>query len=167
MGGLYFISRRAKDVIPRPLLNFFDLLPDNGVTEILDAVVTVAKQAAVGALGGLEGLQSMRPGGDFERWLGASTYAGSVRYFAVASDFTPRAPGLRERLADSVMDRVFGGVPNDLVVPAASVYEGERAPLFPIVERMVLTGDDAVGHSGYFAAPGVGRKMLEWLGQDG
>ncbi len=145
------------------LLNFFDLLPDNGVTDLLDGIVTVAKQAAIGALGGLEGLRAMQPDGTFERWLAESKPNDATKYFAVASDFAPETPGLRELFLDRLMDKVFGGVANDLVVPTASVYEAEPAPRFPIVERLVLKGPDAVGHSGYFAAPGVQRHILSWL----
>ena len=46
MGGLYFISRRAKDVIPRPLLNFFDL---NGETN-LPSWFSAGQLALIGGL---------------------------------------------------------------------------------------------------------------------
>src|SRR5262249_55439551 len=74
--------------------NLLNFLPDNGVTEVLDGVITVAKQLAVGAAKGLPGLQSMRPGGDFAKWLNAGP-RGDTRYFALASNFTPSEPGLR------------------------------------------------------------------------
>ena len=47
--------------------NILQFVPDNGVTEVLETVITAAKHIAVGAMKGLEGLQSMRPGGDFFR----------------------------------------------------------------------------------------------------
>jgi pimeloyl-ACP methyl ester carboxylesterase len=144
------------------LLNFLEVLPDNGVTDVLDGIITVAKQAAVGAFAGLVGLRAMEPGGAFEKWLAEST-PNATRYYAIASDFNPTGPGLRERFMNGLMDKVFEGVPNDLVVPTASVYEGGVAPLFPISERLVLQGVEGVGHSGYFAAPGVQRRIFSWL----
>lgn len=46
MGLLYFLSRRAKDVIPKPLLNFFDL---NGETN-LPSWYSAAQLALIGGL---------------------------------------------------------------------------------------------------------------------
>ena len=46
MGGLYFITRRAKDVIARPLLNFFDL---NGETN-LPSWYSAGQLALIGGL---------------------------------------------------------------------------------------------------------------------
>jgi hypothetical protein len=68
---------------------------DAGVSDVLSGIVTVAKQLAVGALGGLKGLQSMRPGGELPTWLNTGPRAGDTRDFALTSDCTPGEPGLR------------------------------------------------------------------------
>ena len=45
--------------------NLMNFLPDNGVTDVMTMIVEAAKLVAVGAIGGLDGLRSMRPGGEF------------------------------------------------------------------------------------------------------
>ena len=144
------------------LLNFF---PDNGVTDVLDAIITTLKTVAVGAFGGLKGIQSMVPGGKFEEWLNARG-DGTAKYFAMASDYEPSESGLKEYMKNQLMDRIFKDVGgNDLVVPTASVYKGTGAGQFPIPEerRLVFTQHEAVGHSGYFGSVLGRKKILEWL----
>jgi hypothetical protein len=142
--------------------NLFTLLPDTGATEVLTAIVTVAKQLAVGAAKGLPGLQAMRPGGEFANWLNAGPRAGDARYFALASDFTPAEPGLKEFALDRLMDKIFQ-VANDLVVPTEGVFEANGSSFFPIEQRVVFGGTDAVAHTGYFASGAAREKMLTWL----
>jgi hypothetical protein len=140
------------------LLNFF---PDNGVTEALEWIVTVAKQVATATLDGLEGLQAMRPGGAFLSGLNIAT-ANDKRYYAVASDFEPDDSALSS-FKDKVMDRIFGGQENDLVVPTAGVWDHNGGSLFPIAEKLVLAGPKRIHHSGYFANPEVQRQIAQWL----
>src|SRR4029079_4532122 len=80
-GTILTDSRYLGQLIDRytNLLNFF---PDNGVTDILEAVITVVKQLAAAALDGLDGLQSMNPEGPFLKALNAGA-PGSTRYFAL------------------------------------------------------------------------------------
>ncbi|MEA2723973.1 MAG: hypothetical protein QOH59_1744, partial [Gemmatimonadales bacterium] len=141
--------------------NLLNFLPDNGVTEILSGVVTVAKQLAVGAAKGLPGLQSMRPGSDFAKWLNAGP-RGETRYFALASNFTPAEPGLRDLMTDRLMDHVFKAA-NDLVVPTEGVFAANGSKCFPIEQKVVFQGSDAVAHTGYFASRAARDKMMEWL----
>ncbi|HYG65383.1 MAG TPA: hypothetical protein VEL74_22570 [Thermoanaerobaculia bacterium] len=138
------------------LLNFF---PDNGVTEGLEWIITVAKHLACSTLKGLEGLQSMRPGGGFLTGINGAT-SPDKRYYAVASDFEPADLGLSS-FKDGVMDRIFGH-PNDLVVPTAGVWDHNGGSLFPIAEKLVLP-DKGIHHSGYFSCPEVQRQIARWL----
>lgn len=139
----------------------FNLFPDNGVTEGLEWVITVAKHLATATLDRLEGLQSMRPGGAFLAGLNAAT-AHDKRYYAVASSYEPTDGGLSS-FKDGVMDKVFGG-DNDLVVPTAGVWDQNGCPLFPIADRLVLPGEKGIHHSGYFADADVRHRIGEWLG---
>ncbi len=148
------------------LLNFFDLLPDNGVTEVLETILTVAKQLAVGTLKGLEGLQSMSPGGPYQQWMNTSSNggngAGGARYFALASEFEPSESGLKQFVMNRLSDRIFTGQ-NDLVVPSASVYDENGASGFPIEKRHVFDEGAGVAHCGYFADPKARETILNWL----
>ena len=142
--------------------NLLNFIPDNPVTDVLDGVVTVAKQLAVGALGGLGGLQSMRPGGAFQQWLNAQNGHGDTAYFALGADFTPSQHGFREWVKDRLMDGVFGAE-NDLVVPTAGVYEANGSGFFPIEERHVFPADAAISHTGFFQHADAQAKLLAWL----
>ena len=143
------------------LLNFF---PGVGIGDILAGIITVAKQIATGAMKGLPGLQSMRPGGDFGKLLNSGSRVGDTRYFALASNFTPSQPGLRELAANRLMDKVFGGA-NDLVVPTGGVFGENGSGFFPIEDKLVFDGSDGVSHTGFFADQRARQKMMEWLTQ--
>ena len=142
--------------------NLLNFVPDNGVSDILAGIITVAKQLAVGAVKGLPGLQSMRPGGELGKRLNAGPRAGETRYFALASNFTPVEPGLKELAADRLLDKIFK-VPNDLVVPTEGVFSENGSGFFPIEQRFVFQGSDGVGHTGYFGSRGAREKIAEWL----
>ncbi len=142
--------------------NLMNFLPDNGITEVMTMVVEVAKQLAVGALGGLDGLQSMRPGGDFAKWLNAGARAGDTKYFAVASNVTSSDPGLRHFALSLGLNRVLQGA-NDFVVPTDGVFAANGSGFFPIEDRLVLEGADAAAHTKYFEDARVRGRILEWL----
>ena len=140
------------------LLNLF---PDNGVTDTLEAIITVVKQLAVGALNGLDGLAAMRPGGEF---LGKLNDGGqpAAGYFALSSNFEPRG-GLRAFASDGVMDFVFGQAANDLVVPTDGVAAANGSKRFPITEVEPFGEADGVVHSGFFANAKAGERIVGWL----
>jgi hypothetical protein len=139
------------------ILNFF---PDNGVADVISAVVTVAKQVAVGVVNGLDGIQSMRPEGPFLAWLNQGD-RGRSRYYALASNFEPASLGLAT-FKDLVLDTIFG-VDNDLVVPTAGVYEANGAGSFPIDDRLVLDPEAGVTHGGFFSNHEVLKQLQSWL----
>lgn len=141
------------------LLNFF---PDNGVTETLEAIVTVVKQIAVAALKGLEGLMSMQPGGAFLTSLNAAP-AASTRYYALASNYEPvdTNPGISS-YKNFLFDKLFRAH-NDLVVPTDGVWDANGSAAFPITERHVFEAGDAVHHGGFFSNAAATDKILAWL----
>jgi hypothetical protein len=140
------------------LLNLF---PDNGVTEVLEGVITVAKQLACATLARLPGLQAMRPRGAFLSDLNQGE-SPEASYYAVASDFEPADPGLMSFFKDRLMDSVFSAG-NDMVVPTSGVFESNGAGRFPIEERLVLSPSRGIHHSGYFADEAVQRQIAAWL----
>ena len=141
------------------LLNFF---PDNGITETLEAVVTVAKMVAVGAMDGLKGLQSMRPEGEFLRQLNADEKSATT-YFALAANFEPKEPGLKEWAADHLLDKIFQKQENDMVVPTRGVAEVAGSDKFPIAPSIVFPGEKGVKHTRFFEEADTQKLLLEWL----
>ena len=140
-----------------------NLIPSAGVSDVLAGIVTVAKMLAVGAAKGLPGLQAMQPGGDFAKWLNAGSRGSETRYFALASNYEPAEPGLKALLKNRLMDKVFSSA-NDLVVPTDGVYAENGSGWFPIEERHVFQGGDAVAHTEFFAKASARSKIMEWLG---
>jgi hypothetical protein len=140
------------------LLNFF---PDNGVQEVFEAVITVAKQLAVATLKGLDGLQAMLPGGKFLAELNHGD-KDDKRYFALAADYRPSDPGLKEYVATRLMGRIFQAS-NDLVVPTTGVFDKNGSAFFPVEDRHVFTGTDGVHHGNFFGNSVVHAKLAEWL----
>lgn len=142
------------------LLNFF---PGTGVSEILQAIIAVMKQLAVGAVAGLPGLESMLPGGSFLKdWLNRGP-KGPELYYAIASDYAPTQPGLLAWAKDRLIDRVFDAAENDLVVPVLGVYESNGSELFPIADRYVHPPAAGIQHGGYFADATTREQILAWL----
>src|ERR1700736_462956 len=142
------------------LLNFF---PGSVGVDVLQCVLAAVKEVAIGAVDRLTGLQSMLPGGEFQRWLNVGP-KGSSRYYAIASAFAPTESGLKEWAEQRLM-RVIFGEDNDLVVPTSGVYAENGSHRFPIASGdVVLFGaDDAVNHCQYFLQPRVRDKLIEWL----
>src|SRR4029079_7160899 len=138
------------DLIDR-YTNLLSLVPDIGVSDVLDGIVTVAKMLAVGAMKGLDGLQWMVPDGKFQKWLNAGPAPQGTTYCALAADYEPTAPALKSFVSDGVMDTIFKKLGNELVVPTDGVYEKNGAGLFPIASRHVFAKDDDVTHTKFFA----------------
>ncbi len=142
--------------------NILSALPEHVVTDVLDVVVTAVKQLAVGALKGLEGLQSMNPAGDYVvEYLnkGDSTPA---QYRAIAANFEPPDGKLKPWVKDRLMDAVFKEN-NDLVVPTSGVYEENGDQMFPIVDKLDLIGEDGVHHGNFFSNKKVVDQLSTWL----
>jgi hypothetical protein len=145
-----------------------NVFPSGAVTETLEAIITAVKVLAHGALKGLQGLASMQPDGEFLKKLNQGAPAGSG-YYAIAADYEPTSPGLRAlvagSVADGVLDRVFEGIGNDLVVPEPGVYGANGSAAFPIPdERLLRVKNDAgVIHTTLFGHAPAWRKVAEWL----
>ncbi len=141
------------------LLNFF---PDTGLIDVLDAIITVVKQLAVAAYGGLDGLQSMLPGGAYLADLNSGGGAVSTDYYAMASNYEPQPGALREFLRDQLADKIFKAE-NDLIVPTSGVFAANGDGKFPISNHFVFSAQEYVQHGGFFANQKACQKMQEWL----
>ncbi len=139
-----------------------NLFPDAGASDVLATVITVVKQLAVGAAGGLPGLTAMAPDSAFLKALNGAPKAEAT-YRALAADFEP-APdsGLASYAADTLQDLILRGK-NDLMVPTASVYEVEGSKNFPIQDRHVFQPADAVSHQALVRHPGSVERLRAWL----
>ncbi|MGH8977301.1 MAG: esterase/lipase family protein, partial [Acidimicrobiia bacterium] len=144
--------------------NLFALVPDNPVTDLIDAVSSVAAAVALRAVGGLVGLNAMDPNGPYQQELAARSPRRGIRYRAICSDFDPSAgTGLTMRLRDLAMDHVFDGVPNDLIVPTDSAFGANGNALVAEADRYVFARDRGVDHSSFWDRPEFAQRIEEWL----
>lgn len=161
--GTALADRQHLSALLDRITNLVQFLPDNGVTDVIAVVVSVVKQVAVGAFGGLEGIMSMNPAGeeleDFNRSPGSS-----ATYRVITAEFEPPPGSSLGRIArDRGTDIVFGGVPNDLVVPTIGAYDLPETAGFPVASPMVLPASLGVDHSSFFGRDDVNDQLLQWL----
>jgi len=150
------------------MLNLLPPGPASAVAEVLEAIVTVVKVVGRGLLGGLSGLASMNPTGDFIAKLNAPDDASATNY-ALAANYEPAGASLVDLVAttigNAVLDRVFGDRHNDLIVPTEGVHTIGGDPTFSIPDERRFVFDDAgVGHTNFFGHPTTSEKLLAWVG---
>jgi hypothetical protein len=144
-----------------------DLVPDGPwsvVTDALSGVLTAVQITAQGLAGGLPGLAAMHPNAEWLKQLGDRGGPG-VEHFAIDADFEPTGGLLRlSRFADAVADRVFGGAPNDFVVPTAGVSAAEGRVGFPVpADRRLHFGTaEQAWHCSLFSRPQTGAALARW-----
>ena len=144
------------------MTNLLLFVPDNGVTEVLETVITAAKHIAVGAFKGLEGLMAMTPDGEFLTSLNASP-KGDTNYFALAANFEPTNHGWKVFAKDRLMDAIFKDTENDLVVPTGGVHEANTSANFPIANPLLFAATDGISHSDFFRHRKAVDQILTWL----
>jgi hypothetical protein len=150
------------------ILSFIDsyttllnLLPAPAIVDVLETLVTVLKQVALGAFKGLDGISSMLPKGAYLTELNAGpTSQIPTRYFAMGSNFEPSQPGLGQ-FKDGIIDKIFGA-DNDGIVPTGGVADRNGSSMFPVADSHVFQGE--VDHSGYFRNREAVKLMQDWLG---
>jgi pimeloyl-ACP methyl ester carboxylesterase len=154
--------RHLSDLLDR-FTDLAQFVPDNGVTDTLGLIFAVVKQAAVGAVGGLDGLTSMDPTGDYIKELNARSAPGAALR-AVAADYEPPQGAPLARVArDGATDLVFGAADNDLVVPTLGSYDVPGSDGFPIAEQLVFDAARAIDHNSYFGQAELAQQLLDWL----
>jgi pimeloyl-ACP methyl ester carboxylesterase len=141
---------------------FLGMLPETGVIEALEAIITVAKQLSVATVKGLDGLEAMQPHGQFLKALNQGK-KDDKKYFSISSKFEPQEnAGFKAYFANRLMGKIFK-TDNDLVVPTASGYETNGSDFFPIDDRYLFSSTDSVHHCNYFAQQPTKDKITEWL----
>lgn len=156
-----------KEHISDLLGRFTDLaqyVPDAGVADVVGLVLAILKQLTVGAFGGLEGVMSMNPVGDYLKAFNTTPGPGAAVYRAIASNYQPpQGSPLTTIARNAGIDYVFQKLDNDMVVPTDGVFAVEGATGFPIADPYVFAAEAGVDHSSYFSRPEVSAKLLEWL----
>ncbi|HKX68968.1 MAG TPA: hypothetical protein VJN29_17270 [Intrasporangium sp.] len=147
------------------LLNLAPPGPWTVVLDVLDAVLEVVKIIGQGALGGLPGLSSMRPGGEFLARIASAAPDGS-RLYAIDADFEPTGSlAALWRLPESVLDKIFGDQANDGVVPSEGVGFVAGALGFRVGDErsLHLTSESGTWHCSFFTQPRVSEALTAWL----
>ena len=157
---------------PEHMVSFLDrmttalnVFPDNGVTDVMEGLLTIVKVAGHAGLTGLEGLASMCPGNEFLDELDRATLSDCT-LFGLGGDFEPARAGLGAAFcsaADSLIDRVFDDAPNDLVVPAAGMRNWNGALRIADERFLDFPASRGVMHTSYFPQPETSVSLLEWL----
>jgi hypothetical protein len=159
-------SNHMVEMIDR-MTNVLNLVPPGGVADIFEGVLIAVKIIGHGALKGLQGLLSMDLNGQFLRNLNKGG-SHDAQYFAIAANYEPTGLSMRSlvsRSADAVVDRIFEGAENDLVVPELGVFSENGCDSFPIpVERRLLfPGTDGVTHTSFFGRAELVDRLGAWL----
>ncbi|MET1003827.1 MAG: CHAT domain-containing protein, partial [Acidimicrobiia bacterium] len=143
--------------------NLLAFVPDNPVTDVIDAVGSVAATLALRATEGLVGLRAMDPNGEYLRDL-AQRPGNGARYRAITSNFDPTAnTKLGDRLRDAAIDKLFGAA-NDLIVPTASAYGSKERPLVEPENRYEFDMKQGVDHSSFWDKAQFAECIDRWLG---
>ncbi|MEZ5093661.1 esterase/lipase family protein [Nocardioides sp.] len=161
-GGTVLADRHhLSDLLDR-VTDLAQFVPSAGVGDTLAVVLTVLKQLAVGAVGGLDGLTSMDPTGSYLKELNARpALAADVR--AVAADYDPPHGSPLTRVArNGATDLVFAQA-NDLVVPTGGCWDVPRAAGVPVEQRLVLDAERGIDHCSFFGDSEVQATLLSWL----
>ena len=141
-------AHRLTDLIDM-LTNVLGLIPDNGVTDIIELVMSVLTPIWEGLLQAVPGLTAMDPQGEYLTGLN-SHRAHSTIYRAAASNFEPaKSDEFRRKLRDAATD-LFFRTENDLVVPTRGVFNDNGAAGFPILDRVAFHGLESVDHGGFW-----------------
>ena len=137
-----------------------NLLPTPAVVDVLETLVTVMKQVALGAFKGLDGITSMLPKGEYLAKLNVGLRSQiPTHYYAMGSNFEPAQPGFGQ-FKDGIIDKIFG-IDNDGIVPTFGVADRNGSSMFPVVDSHVFQGE--VDHSGYFRNAEAVKIMRDWL----
>ncbi len=141
--------------------NLLTFLPDNLATEIFGTLVELAKLLATSAVAALPGLDAMVPGGAFLSKLNRAKQ--SPHYYAIAADFEPSDNGLAVWARDFVVDPIFSGAPNDLIVPRNGTFSDNGSSGFPVENHVSIEGEKRVHHSQYFYYQPLLDRLDHWL----
>ncbi len=144
------------------LTNVVNRLPDSAPVIAAGALLALAAATVEATLPRLPGLSDQVPGSDLQEELGASPLSGD-RWFALTAEYRPSG-NLVDVVRAGAMDRIFGGTPNDLVVPTEGV---SATPFFTLPPARVVEfpPERQVHHSAFFQQPEM-ERVVEWMEGD-
>ena len=129
------------------MTNLLSVLPDNGVTDAVDCVVGVLSHVARKAYAGVPGAMAMNPKGDYLKELNRQGLPSGCDFRIITSEFEPvSGSDWKRHLRDLVVDKVFRGKPNDLIVPTDADWEQDL-----VKTRLVLDKSKGIDHSTYWS----------------
>jgi hypothetical protein len=129
------------------MANVASFLPDSAGSVPLSAVLAVASDVAASAVK-LPGLADMDPGGTFLKKLNA-TPIDARSYWAVEAKYQAQGALLRA-LEDPIIDGLFQGKDNDLVVPTEGVSVVRPAFILEGTQVKKFSEGEAVSHTQFF-----------------
>lgn len=148
-------------------INALALLPDNPVTDPVAVALEVLRDWVLDAVfSAFEGIDVMNPANSWLEDLN-NAETGDTRLRAISADFHPRSNEtalLRAR--NRLMDVVFDGVGNDLVVPTRSTYLTSGRFNIPATDRMVFDSSFGISHSTFWQDRTVLERLTKWLDPD-
>jgi hypothetical protein len=147
------------------LTTCLNVFPENGVTDVLEGILTVVKVIGHAGLVALNGLAAMKPGNPYLGSLDQSPIPDNTIY-GIGSDFEPKMYGLAGafgKVANSLVDRVFDDEPNDLVVPSNGMRFWGGKDQIPDKNYLYFAATQGVAHTQYFSQPETATKLLDWL----
>ena len=129
------------------MTNLLSVLPDNGVTDAVDCVVGMLSHVARKAYAGVPGAMAMNPKGDYLKELNRQPLPSDCDFRVITSEFEPvSGSDWKRHLRDLVVDKVFRGKPNDLIVPTDADWEQDL-----VKTRLVLDKSKGIDHSTYWS----------------
>jgi len=144
------------------MLNWIPDGPWSVATDTVSGLLTIVKVVAAGVAGGLPGLATMDGAND--EGVIASLPFPDAEQFAIDVEFEPSGRLLSLlRVGDVVVDNVFTGTANDVVVPTATVGTVEGLLSIPDDRHLALGPRTDAWHSGLFARSDVSTRLHEWL----
>ncbi|MBN1653529.1 MAG: alpha/beta hydrolase [Deltaproteobacteria bacterium] len=152
---------RIPDFVER-LTNYVNMFPDGVLSIGAGALMSIAAAIVEVGLPRLPGLADQAPDSDLLRALSAAEGNGTAdRYFAFRANFEPSG-NLVDVVKDAVVDRVFGPIENDLVVPTNGVTSTPTFNL-PPAQCIAFGPGDGVHHTNFFKQDKI-QEIARFLG---
>jgi len=140
----------------------YSLAGGPGLGDLLESVLALVRQIVVAGYEQISGLASMAPGSKLLDGLNEVKRDG-LTYLGIGSNFEAPPGGLA--ILDEALDLIHGG-PNDMLVRTDSAVGKASiggARFAPPDEEILLDGNGAVDHAGYFIDASLMASVRDWL----